>query len=56
MKIFSKTVAPLGYLQKANGSRSDSSKESLDLLLDVTSQGANNQVILQKEKSDRESN
>jgi len=33
-KILSKTAAPLGYLQKANGSWTDSSKESLDLLLD----------------------
>jgi len=33
-KILSKTAAPLGYLQKANGSWSDSSKESSDLLLD----------------------
>jgi len=32
-KILSKTAAPLGYLQKANGSWTDSSKESLDLLL-----------------------
>jgi len=34
-KILSKTAAPLGYLQKANGSWSDSNKESLDLLLDT---------------------
>jgi len=34
-KILSKTAAPLGYLQKANGSWSDSRKESLDLLLDA---------------------
>jgi len=34
-KILSKTAAPLSYLQKANGSWSDSSKESLDLLLDA---------------------
>jgi len=34
-KILSKTSAPLGYLQKANGSWSDSSKECLDLLLDA---------------------
>jgi len=34
-KILSKTAAPLTYLQKANGSWSDSSKESLDLLLDA---------------------
>jgi len=34
-KILSKTAAPLGYLQKANGSWSDSSKESVDLLLDA---------------------
>jgi len=34
-KILSKTAAPLGYLQKANGSCSDFSKESLDLLLDA---------------------
>ncbi|KAH8351283.1 hypothetical protein KR084_009543, partial [Drosophila pseudotakahashii] len=34
-KILSKTAAPLGYLQKANGSWSDSSNESLDLLLDA---------------------
>jgi len=34
-KILSKTATPLGYLQKANGSWSDSSKESLDLLLDA---------------------
>jgi len=34
-KILSKTAAPLGYLQKANGSWSDSSKESLDMLLDA---------------------
>jgi len=34
-KILSKTAAPLGYLQKANGSWSDSSKEPLDLLLDA---------------------
>jgi len=33
--ILSKTPAPLGYLQKANGSWSDSSKGSLDLLLDA---------------------
>jgi len=34
-KILSKTAAPLGCLQKANGSWSDSSKESMDLLLDA---------------------
>jgi len=34
-KILSKTAAPLDYLQKANGSWSDSRKESLDLLLDA---------------------
>jgi len=34
-KILSKTAAPLGYLQKANEPWSDSSKESLDLLLDA---------------------
>jgi len=34
-KILSKTATPLGYLQKAVGSWSDSSKESLDLLLDA---------------------
>jgi len=34
-KVLSKTAAPLGYLQKANGSWSDSRKESLDLLLDA---------------------
>jgi len=34
-KVLSKTAAPLGYLQKAKESWSDSSKESLDLLLDA---------------------
>jgi len=34
-KILSKTAAPLGYLQKANGSWSDSSRETLDLLIDA---------------------
>jgi len=34
-KILSKTAAHLGYLQKANGSWLDSSKESFDLLLDA---------------------
>jgi len=39
-KILSKTAAPLGYLQKANGAWSDSSKESLDLLLDANFPGS----------------
>jgi len=34
-KLVSKTAASLGYLQKANGSWSDSSKEPSDLLLDA---------------------
>jgi len=49
-KILYKTVAPLGYLQKANGSRSDSSKESLDLLQDAHFPGSQQTVILQKEE------
>jgi len=54
-KILSKTAAPLGYLQKADGSWSDSSKESLDLLLTLTSRGANKQVIHLKEEQEWES-
>jgi len=54
-KILSKTAAPLGYLQKANGSWSDSSKESLDLLLDghPPERGAGEGIELDPLLSDR---
>jgi len=47
---------PLGYLQKANGTWSDSSKESLDLFLDAHFPGSQQTGYPPERSVERESN